>query len=307
MIDLHLHLDGSLAPKTVRQMSEETGQPLPDNLENLLIYNSEKKSLTEYLKCFDLPLSFLQTPDNVRFAVMKLAENLTDDNVNYAEIRFAPQFHTQKGFSQEKIVLGALEALEYAKLLRVELNFILCLMRGFPESDNAETIDVALKYLGKGVCALDLAGDESRFSIDLYEDLFKHAAKLGIPFTIHAGEADGPESIWKSLRLGAKRIGHGIHASEDNELIKYLADHKIPLEMCPISNLQTGAVNSLEEYPLVKFMEHGVICTINTDNRTVSDTTIAKEFNTIKQLDGVTELTVLTLKHNAEMAKFKLL
>ncbi len=138
------------------------------------------------------------------------------------------------------------------------------------EKENMETIRLASKYLGKGVVAADLAGAEALYPTSSFEAVFKEAARKGVPFTIHAGEADGPKSIWEALRFGAKRIGHGVRCLEDEKLVEYLKEKQIPLEVCPTSNFQTRAVKG--EYPLKKMLEMGLCATLNTDNTTVSGT-----------------------------------
>lgn len=309
MVELHLHLDGSLSEKTVRKIVSEEGLVIPEiasgvSLSPFLQYINENGSLADYLKCFELPLKVLQTPNAVRFACMKLCEELEQEGVRYAEVRFAPQFHTAKGYSQEEILLAAIEARDYASLLGVEIDYILCVMRGQSSKANEETLELALKYLGKGVVALDLAGDEAGYPTEQYAELFTYAAKNGLPFTIHAGEAAGPESIETALRLGAWRIGHGVAAINDIELMNYLAKHQIPLEMCPTSNVQTKAVQDISEHPLVKFLEKGIAVTVNTDNRMVSDTTLKKEFQVIRSIPGYKEEYDRVLRWNSENARF---
>jgi adenosine deaminase len=309
MYDLHLHLDGSLQPndilKAAKEQGIDIGKPSISEIENQVVYDASKHSLTEYLKCFELPLKVMQTPEGVRFAVMQLAMQLKKDTVDCAEIRFAPQLHTSLGFSQEEIVKAAIEGLDYANLVGVSAKLILCLMRGENNfKENEETIDVAEKYLGKGVVALDLAGDESHFKTSDYTELFEYAAKREIPFTIHAGEADGPESVEAAIKMGAKRIGHGIAIAKDKTLMKYVADHEIGVEMCPTSNFQTGAVASIEEYPLFKFLDNGILATINTDNRVVSSTTIRREIELVKTLPGFEEKYLGILYSNSKKILF---
>lgn len=311
MVELHLHLDGSVSPQTVEKIAEEEEISLSEYAaggemkpEEAMRYRAEKGSLADYLKCFNLPIKVLQSPNAVRYACMKLCEELVRDGVHYAEIRFAPQFHVQRGFTQEEILLGAIEAKEYASLLGTEIDFILCAMRGQSGKANEETLELAIRYFGKGVVALDLAGDEARFPTEDYAELFGHAKKHGLPFTVHAGEAAGAESIEAALRFGAWRIGHGIAAADEPELMNYLAAHRIPLELCPASNLQTKAAEDILSYPLVTFLKKGIPATVNTDNRTVSDTTMRKEFQLVKEIPGYVDAYERLLKANAEAARF---
>ena len=304
MTDIHLHLEGSVSPETFFGISRETGLAVPDNLTELIQYNSASNEPDGFRKCFELPLSFMRSPDNVRYAVMKLAELLVKENTKYAEVRITPQIHTSSGYTQEQILLGALEGLKYASFIGTKIRFILCLIRGGSEKNNIKSLELGEKYFGRGVCALDLCDDGSEYSVDESAELFEYAHKKGIRFTIHAGRNEGPESIWKALRLGASRIGYGLSAAEDPELLKYLSHHKIPLELCPTGSIMTGAVKSLNDFPLMKFLDAGVICTVNTDHRTVFNTTLPKELNLVRNAEGVTDRIILRLKANAEAAAF---
>lgn len=189
---------------------------------------------------FDYPLMLLQKEDNIVRAVKELGEDLAKEGTDYAEIRFAPMFSTKEGLSMEAVTEAAMEGAEQAERENgIRLNLILCCMRGASVKDNLHTVECAGKYLNNKVCALDLAGAEGLYATSLYEEVFKKAGRLGIPFTIHAGEAAGPESIWTAIKFGASRIGHGIRSIEDERLVEYLAKHEIPIEVCPISNMQT--------------------------------------------------------------------
>lgn len=303
MRDLHIHLDGSLSISAMLKIAAEEGISLPKNFREEVQYNSASGTLADYLKCFSLPLELLRTPDAVRYSVISLINECQAEKIDYIEIRFAPQLHL--GGTQEEVLQAAIEGLSFCELVNVKAGLILCLMRGMEsEKGNETTLDLAEKYLGKGVCALDLAGNEAAYPVTMYSDYFNYAKKKGIPFTIHAGEAAGPESIEEALKLGASRIGHGIAAARDESLMKYLAEHEIPLEMCPTSNLQTGAVKNLDEYPLKKFLDKGIVATVNTDNKTVSNTKLSKEFELVSALPGITETDIMKLKANAVKASF---
>ena len=179
-------------------------------------------------------------------------------------------------------------------------------MRGKNCTANMETVLTAARFLGKGVVAADLAGAEGLYPTRDFGEEFALARRLGVPFTIHAGEADGPESIWKALEFGAVRIGHGVRAVEDEALMRELAQRGIPLEMCPTSNLQTRAVNSLTDYPLRNFLDRGIRVTVNSDNMTVSDTWAGKEFALLSREYGLTEEEAVKLLKNAKEAAFEM-
>lgn len=313
MIELHLHLDGSVRPETVLAMGKEQGIKLPaETMEELIPFLRVPKncqSLVEYLERFDLPLMLLQTTSALERVSYELIEDLIGEGFNYAEIRFAPQLHIQKGLSQAQIVASVIKglnlALEKYKDTSFVGSFILCCMRGDSNHEaNLETVSVAKEFLGKGVCAVDLAGAESLFPTGTFTKEFELAKKLSVPFTIHAGEDSGPESIRKALEFGAKRIGHGIHAIEDEELIKELVEKKITLEVCVISNIHSKCVENAEAHPIRRLFDKGVRVTINTDNRTVSNITLKEEIEFLKKQYGFTDLEIEQMQQYAFEARF---
>ena len=310
MIDLHLHFDGSLLPRTVLELAQEQGILLPakepDELKLFLTAPENCESLNEYLEKFDLPLKVLQTREAVRKAMYILVSSLKEQGMLYAEIRFAPQLHTKKGLTQERVVQAALLGMQEAlagSFFRCKL--ILCCMRGADNrEENLVTVRTAAAFLGGGVAALDLAGAEALYPTEKFAELFSLARELGVPFTIHAGEADGPESIEAALSFGASRIGHGVRVTEKPELLERLREQRIPLEMCPSSNVQTKAVPSLSQHPVLEFLRQGLCVTVNTDNMTVSDTTIEKEFGLLSRELGMTAEEQKKLLLNAADAAF---
>lgn len=310
MIDLHLHFDGSLLPRTVLELAQEQGILLPakepDELKLFLTAPENCESLNEYLEKFDLPLKVLQTREAVRKAMYILVSSLKEQGMLYAEIRFAPQLHTKNGLTQERVVQAALLGMQEAlagSFFRCKL--ILCCMRGADNrEENLVTVRTAAAFLGRGVAALDLAGAEALYPTEEFAEVFSLARELGVPFTIHAGEADGPESIEAALSFGASRIGHGVRVTEKPELLERLREQRIPLEMCPSSNVQTKAVPSLSQHPVLEFLRQGLCVTVNTDNMTVSDTTIEKEFGLLSRELGMTAEEQKKLLLNAADAAF---
>ena len=305
LIDLHLHLDGSLSLGSVRELAKMQGIELPESDEELLAklqVNQDCKDLNEYLEKFDFPLTLLQTKDAISTAVYNLAEELKAQGLIYAEIRFAPQLHTQNGLSQAEIMEAAIAGLKKSDF---HANLILCCMRGDSNHEqNLETVRIAKGYLGQGVCAIDLAGAEALYPTADFEDLFALAKELGIPYTIHAGEADGPQSVYKALELETNRIGHGVRSIEDKQLVKLLAEKGVYLELCPTSNLQTNIFDSIEKYPIQKLMNAGVKVTVNTDNITVSGVTLQSEFQKLMDTFSFTEDELKTIVRNSADASF---
>lgn len=300
MIDLHLHLDGSLPPALVRELALEQGYPVPAALEGALRAPEDCASLNEYLKCFDLPLALLQNGEALERAAYAVCMGLQRQGLLYAEIRFAPQLHTRQGLAQRQAVEAAARGVARSGF---PAQLILCCMRGGGDSASRETLAVAAQALGSGVCACDLAGAEALYPTGGYRDLFAYARSLGVPFTIHAGEADGPGSIWAALGMGASRIGHGVRAREDPALVEELARRQVPLELCFTSNLQTKAVPSPQAFPLRQYLAQGLCCTVNTDNMTVSGTTLAGEYRKLAAL-GLTPAEQGALLQNAARAAF---
>ncbi len=310
MIDLHLHFDGSLPVNTVWNQARKQGITLPadtvEELRDMMVCPVDCGSLNEYLEKFDLPLSVLQTVEGIKESMEDLIAELIAEEMLYAEIRFAPQLHLKKGLTQEEVVQAAIAGVRDAVgqgTIKVQL--ILCCMRGTDNFEaNKETVALTAKYLGKGVCACDLAGAEAVFKTEMFDDLFAYAGKLGVPFTIHAGEADGPVSVRAALSFGAKRLGHGVRSVEDADLVNDLADCQVVLECCPISNVQTKAVESIQVHPIKELLYRGIPVTVNTDNRTVSQTTIAKEIQYLRDNLGLTLEEERQLYLNAADAAF---
>lgn len=316
LIDLHVHLDGSLSPDTVRYLADMQNISLiegKDNkdistleLDKKLKINANCHNLKEYLEKFDFTLPLLQSEWSIEQSVYRLLKEQSYQGLIYSEIRFAPQLHTRNGLSMRKVVLAALKGLAAARQnLPIGAALILCCMRGKDNAvQNEETIKLAAEFKNSGVAAVDLAGDEYHFKTDNYQNIFSLANKLNVAMTIHAGEADGPESIRTALKCGAKRIGHGIRAVEDKELVKILAEKQIPLELCPTSNLNTKVVKDIKDYPIMQLLDAGVKVTINTDNMTVSDTTVAKELKLIQNTFGLSSTEITILINNAKEAAF---
>ena len=307
-IDLHLHLDGARTVKIAKKLASLQGITLPakddGELSRMLSVPSDCASLNDFLSCFALPDSLMQTEEGLREAVRLVMDDALSQGVIYAEMRFAPQLHTNGGMTQEQAVAAALDGL---KNCRLKGNLILCCMRGKDTADkNLETLRLAKKYLVKdgGVVAIDLAGAEALYPTKDYKSLFMRAKEYGVPFTIHAGEADGAGSIRDAIEFGANRIGHGVRCYEDGELLKLVIDRGIPFEMCPTSNRQTHAVENMEDYPLTDYLEKGVKVTLNTDDPAIEKTTLEEEYRYMEKVFGLTEEQKKLLLKNAVDAAF---
>lgn len=297
-VELHLHLDGSLRTSTVAQILNLD----IEYVKNKMIIKSDNDSLSEYLTKFDLPIKAMQTKENLKRVASELAKDLKNDEVIYAEVRFAPSFHTDQGLTFDEVVESVLDGVK--KVNGIKINVILCMMRGASYENNLKTIEVAEKYLNKGVVALDLAGDEKKYKTSDYEKLFDIAKKKSIPFTIHAGEAAGAESVLEVIKFGAQRIGHGIKIIENEKVLKLVREKNIFLEVCPTSNIQTKVVGSYNEHPIKKLYDNEILVTISTDNNTVSNISLSNEYNRLSETFEFTNKDFLQMNINAVLASF---
>ena len=307
-IDLHIHLDGAITLDIAKKLAKIQNITLPTNndteLEKLLSVPDDCKSLDEFLKCFDFPSSLMQTKEGLSESVRLVADNIQSQGVIYAELRYAPQNHKLKGMTQEESIQAVLDGLKKTSL---KANLILCFMRGDGnEAENEETLELAKKYLTKdgGVVGLDLAGAEGLYPTSKYKDLFGKAKEYGIPFTIHAGEAAGADSVKDALDFGAVRIVHGERSGEDKDVINTLKNKGIALEMSPTSSRLTHAIEDMTKYPFMEYLHNGIKVTLGTDDMGIERTTIAKEFEYMEKNYGLTYEEKKTLLLNSVDAAF---
>ena len=284
MIDLHLHLDGSLSEQDFIYLAKKDGIDLGKDFPNNIYVPADCPSLEDYLKRFDLPLLLLQSKENIAHVTNSLVRRLYKMGYIYAEIRFAPQLHTQKGLSQMDAAKAALEGLESAlkECPEFEANLLLCCMRHGSEEVNKETIEVANKLKGTRVVGVDLAGAEAMHPSSYYKPVFDLAKKYKLNITIHSGEATGSDEVMMALDNGATRIGHGVHLDVEGDGERCVKEN-ICFEFCPTSNLQTKSLKRYEDVPIIAFMVKGIDLTINSDNMTVSNTDVYQEFAHIYQ------------------------
>ena len=305
LVELHIHLDGALSIDNCKKLAaiQNIDIPSDDNvIREMMEVPPGCRDLNEFLTKFDFSCSLLQTAIGIKEAVKNLADELVNQGLIYAEIRFAPQFHLTKGLTQDEVVAAAIDGLNESSL---KGNLILCCMRNDSnEEANLETVKVAKKYLGNGVCAIDLAGAEGLFKTKNFEIIFAYASKLGVPFTIHAGEADGPQSVYDAISFGAKRIGHGVRAAEDPELIKLIKEKNITLEVCPTSNICTSIYEKISDMPIKQFMDEEINITINTDDPTVCNVKLKDELINVTKNFNLTYDDIIKLQLNAINASF---
>lgn len=280
-VDLHVHLDGSVKPDTIRELAAAKGVSLPEgDLLSHMTVDEACESLVDYLSKFSFVLPFLQTAEALERTAYELVEQAAADGCLYIEVRFAPLLHTLEGLTAEDAIRHTVSGLQRAEReLGIPARAIIISMRHESYERNREVVAAAARYYGKGVGAVDLAGDEAGYPPELHQQLFDLAAEHKLPVTVHAGEAGGAVNVRYAIeRLGAVRIGHGVRMEEDPAVVELVRSKQIPLELCPLSNIQTKAVNSWEAYPIRDYMSQGVTITVNTDNRTVSATSMTNEY-----------------------------
>jgi len=292
--DLHVHLDGSLRLTTILELAEEQEVKLPaDTVEALAPFvevGDDCQSLVEYLRAFDVTLSVMQTYESLVRTAFELAEDAALENVRYLEVRYSPILHQQKGMTLHNIVKAVLEGLAQAeKRYPIKTGVILCGIRHISPDLSNKLADLTVAFKNKGVVGFDLAGAEEDFPAKKHREAFSRVLANNINCTLHAGEAYGPESIHQAIHLcGAHRIGHGVRLIEDGDLLNYVNDHRIPLECCPSSNVQTRAVRTMEDHPIRLFYDLGLRVTVNTDNRMVTRTTVSQEYLILHEVLGFT-------------------
>lgn len=293
-VDLHCHLDGSVRPQTIIDIAIKENIAIPSRelkeFEKCVKVFDECNSLKEYLDKFELPIKVMQKKEDIYRITSELLEDVSKENVKYIEIRFAPFKHMEKGLKAEEVIETVIKAMkEGREKYGVMSNLILCAMRHESLESSKLLVEIGRKYLGKGLVAVDLAGNEQDFPPEIHKEAFDLAKKYGFHCTIHAGETGIEQNIIKSIDiLHAERIGHGVCAFKDEKVVKYLKDKKIPLEMCITSNINTKAVESYKTHPIKEYLDEGLIVTVNTDNITVSNVSINDEFNYLVKEQGFT-------------------
>ncbi|WP_299804022.1 adenosine deaminase [uncultured Shewanella sp.] len=282
-IDLHCHLDGSVRPQTVIDLAKLQSVTIPsfnvDDIKALMVAPESCPNLDEYLTRFALPVSVMQTEAALERISFELFEDAALENVKYLEVRFGPQLHRKMGLNFEQIIGSVVKGMRKAEAkYDIKGNYILSIIKVLPKDDINDVIDAGAKFLDNGVVAFDLAASEEPGFCHEYIPYAKYALEKGYRITIHAGEQGVGQNVYDAISLlGAERIGHGIHINSHQQAYDLVRAEAVALETCPSSNVQTKAVESLESHPFGEFYRDGLLVTINTDNRTVSDTTMTKE------------------------------
>ncbi|MGC9961889.1 MAG: adenosine deaminase [Acidimicrobiales bacterium] len=317
---LHDHLDGGLRPATIVELAREVGYGgLPttdvDDLTRWFRSGAERGDLVRYLETFEHTVAVMQTPDALRRVAAECAEDLAADGIVYAEVRFAPELHVARGLSPDEVVAAVLEGFRQgSKSAGTDVRALLTAMRTAARS--LEIAELAVRHRDAGVVGFDIAGAEAGSPPTDHLEAFQYVQRQNFHITIHAGEAFGLPSIWEALqRCGADRLGHGVRIVDDIELAAdgsatlgrlaaYVRDRRIPLEMCPTSNVQTGAAPSIVEHPIGLLRQLQFRVTVNTDNRLMSGVSLSSELLAVAETFGYGWRDIEWLTLNAMKSAF---
>ncbi|MCU1453013.1 MAG: Adenosine deaminase, partial [Acidimicrobiales bacterium] len=298
---LHDHLDGGLRPQTVIELAAELGHELPtndpDDLAAWFVRGADRRDLDLYLQPFEHTTAVMQTRESIERVAAECVEDLANDGVVYAEVRMAPELCLERGLSPDDAVEAMLAGFERGSSGRtIEMGLIVTAMRH--AANSTEIADVALRHRDAGVVGFDIAGSESGNPPSRHLDAFRKVAEANFHITIHAGEAFGLPSIWEALQIcGAERLGHGVRIVDDisvepdgrvrlGRLASFVRDRRVPLEMCPTSNLHTGICDTIAEHPIGLLKQLRFRVTVNTDNRLMSATTMSEELTKLHDAFG---------------------
>ncbi len=306
--ELHCHLDGSISLGVIRQLAEMANIAVPesdDDLKQLVVAPANAESLMDYLKAFDFVRPLLQTKEALHLAAYDVARQAAQENVIYTEIRFAPELSMDEGLTASETVEAVLAGLKQAEEeFDIVAKVLVCGMKQSPKEVTRDIFNHVIELASQGLVGFDFAGNELDFPPAELADIITHAQELGLPLTFHAGECGCAHYIADSIALDVKRIGHTTAIFDQPELIQQFIENNVTAELCLTSNLQTKAANSLAEFPFLPLKNAGAKITINTDNRTVSDTTLTREYALFVKHFGVSVADFLTFNKNAIQASF---
>jgi adenosine deaminase len=284
-VELHLHLDCSLSYEVVKEIDSTVTEQ-----EYLQYYIAPEKciNLADFLRRAVKGFALMQTKEQIQLVVHDLFKQLLADNMLYAEIRFAPLQHLEKGLTVYEVVEAAEQATAEAVMQTgIEARLILCTLRHFTEAQSMETVQLVEKFKGTYVAGFDIAADEAGFPIDNHVAAFNYAKQQSIFCTAHAGEAKGADSVWETLQyFGPSRIGHGVRSIEDKRLVEHLCKNNIHLEICPTCNVLINMYDTYQNHPINELYKAGVSLSVNTDTRTITNMTLNREYQKLQEVFG---------------------
>ncbi|HEX2222529.1 MAG TPA: adenosine deaminase [Candidatus Limnocylindria bacterium] len=301
--ELHLHLDGSLRPDTALELAAESGMALDiDEARRRMVAPERCADQGQLLSFFDLPIALLQTADALRRSTAELVADLAAERIRYAELRWAPRLHLERGLEVGDVIEAVAAGIARAAGTLGErtplVGLIVTAMRSHPPAANVELARIAGEF-GPPVVGFDLAGPEALFPAPPHAAAFRAAESAGLALTCHAGEVPGPERVREALELGVARVAHGVTAIDDDSVLAAVRAADVTLDLCPTSNVQAGIVPSLEAHPLAALHRAGVSVTLNTDDRTVSGTSLSREMERTAAALSLSRATLAAIAVNA--------
>jgi adenosine deaminase/aminodeoxyfutalosine deaminase len=316
--ELHLHLEGSVDPATLAELSRRHNTPLPTENNRYDVTGSgdvlteedvrrlySYKDFNGFLMAFKAVTERLRAPEDYELVTYRLMQKLRQQNVMHAEVYVSVGVIRWRGQTVEPLFEGMERGRERGQRdFGVSLLWIFDAVRHFGAEAAAEVFELAARLRERNVVAVGIGGDEARGPAEWFRDLYRKAAENGLHLTAHAGETTGPESIWGALNIGAERIGHGLAAARDPELLEIMAQKQVPVEVCVSSNLRTGACPKVEEHPLKKFFDHGLMITLNTDDPAMFQTSLNREYEIVQQEFNFSEEHLRELARNSFEASF---
>lgn len=305
--NIHTHLEGSVRPETFLELADKQQVPLsfaPERIREKLQVDGSEKTLVDYLDKIALNYPILKDSEALRRTAFEAAEDAHQDGVIYFELRAGPALHARPGLSIEEVVESILQGLREAEAkFGITVGFIVAGLRNHDPKTNQRLAELACRYMDQGVVGFDLAGDEAGFPAELHQKSFRVVREAGLPYTVHAGEASGAENVRYAVEtLGATRIGHGVRSIESNAVMELLRERQVLLEVCPTSNVHTGAVSRIQAHPVKALFEYNIPISINDDDPVTSRTRVSKELmllHTIFEmpLDSLIRIQLDTLDH----------
>lgn len=310
LVDLHRHLDGNILPETIWQLAQKNDLPIAakslEDVKKITQIQDQTSDLLAFLEKLDVGVSMLANYDACYTVAYENMRDAKQSQLDYVELRFSPYYMAQSHkLDMVELIASVIDGVRAGeKDFGVKANLIGILSRTFGVETCMDELQALLKYKSD-IIALDLAGDELGFPAELFVDHFMLAKDADWNITVHAGEADGPQSIWNAIyKLGATRIGHGVAAIQDEKLIQYMIDNKIAIESCPTSNYQTATVKDLAKHPMPTFLKKGLLVTLNTDDPAVSNIDLIHEYKVAQDVLGLSASQLKLVQRNGVDAAF---
>lgn len=304
-VEMHVHLEGAMRPATLLRLSRKHDISLPVRTVEETARLYEYTTFLHFLEIYQLCGRCLRTPEDFAEITYEFLQGQAEQHVGYSEVMVSLADHMIRGLDPDEVLRGIFEGQRRGEAdFPTRMQIILDAGRQWPDLVE-EVSRIAVRYAGRGVLGFGIGGDEANFPPEMFEAAFARVREAGLRRTAHAGEASGVESMWGAIRvLGAERLGHGVHAHDDPELLRYLRDTQLPIDMCPVSNVKTGAVPSLADHPLRRYLREGLLVTVNSDDPPMFGTSITYEYHVLARDLGMDREELFQLSLNGIEASF---